>query len=46
MANANMRWQVHEAIAAARALAPFRLVRLKEPSVPEDVESSLRPRGW
>ena len=42
MADANMRWQVHEAIAAARALAPHSLVWLEEPIIPEDVEGLAR----
>ena len=42
MADANMRWRVHEAIAAARALAPFGLVWLEEPVVPDDVNGLAR----
>ena len=42
MADANMRWQVHEAIAAARALAPFGLVWLEEPVIPDDVDGLAR----
>ena len=36
MADANMRWRVDEAIRAARALEPYGLVWLEEPTVPED----------
>ena len=42
MADANMRWRVHEAIAAARALAPFDLVWLEEPIIPDDVNGLAR----
>ena len=42
MVDANMRWQVHEAIAAARALAPFGLIWLEEPVIPDDVDGLAR----
>ena len=42
MVDANMRWRVHEAIAAARALAPFGLVWLEEPIIPDDVSGLAR----
>lgn len=42
MADANMRWSVDEAIAAARALQPFDLVWLEEPTLPDDVEGHAR----
>ena len=42
MVDANMRWRVHEAIAAARALAPFELVWLEEPIIPDDVNGLAR----
>ena len=42
MVDANMRWRVHEAIAAARALAPFGLVWLEEPVIPDDVDGLAR----
>lgn len=42
MVDANMRWRVHETIAAARVLAPFSLVGLEEPVVPEDLEGLAR----
>ncbi|MCY4286607.1 MAG: mandelate racemase/muconate lactonizing enzyme family protein [Thiotrichales bacterium] len=42
MADANMRWQAHEAIRAARALAPFSLVWLEEPVIPDDVDGLAR----
>jgi L-alanine-DL-glutamate epimerase-like enolase superfamily enzyme len=37
MVDANMKWTVDEAIRAARALAPFDLVWLEEPIIPDDV---------
>lgn len=42
MADANMRWRVDEAIRAARALEPYGLVWLEEPTVPEDVAGHAR----
>lgn len=42
MADANMKWKVHEAVAAARALAPYRLVWLEEPIDPDDFEGHRR----
>jgi L-alanine-DL-glutamate epimerase-like enolase superfamily enzyme len=42
MADANMRWSVDEAITAARALQPFDLVWLEEPTIPESVEEHAR----
>ena len=42
MVDANMRWRVHEAIAAARALAPFDPVWLEEPIIPDDVNGLAR----
>jgi L-alanine-DL-glutamate epimerase-like enolase superfamily enzyme len=42
MADANMRWRVDEAIRAARALQPYELVWLEEPTVPEDVIGHAR----
>ena len=42
MADANMKWTVEEAIRAARALRPFDLVWLEEPTVPEDPEGHAR----
>ena len=42
MADANMRWSVDQAIAAARALAPSRLVWLEEPTIPDDVHGHAR----
>ena len=42
MADANMRWTVDEAIRAARALAPFQLVWLEEPTIPDDVAGHAR----
>jgi len=42
MADANMKWRVHEAVEAARALAPYRLVWLEEPINPDDFEGHRR----
>ena len=42
MADANMKWLVDEAIRAARALRPFDLTWLEEPTVPEDPEGHAR----
>jgi L-alanine-DL-glutamate epimerase-like enolase superfamily enzyme len=42
MADANMRWSVDEAIRAARALQPFELVWLEEPTIPDDVAGHAR----
>ncbi len=42
MADANMRWTVEEAIAAARALRPHDLTWLEEPTIPDDVEGHAR----
>ena len=42
MADANMRWAVHEAVAAARALSPVGLVWLEEPTIPDDLDGNRR----
>lgn len=42
MADANCRWRVDQAIRAARALEPFGLTWLEEPTVPDDVEGFAR----
>jgi L-alanine-DL-glutamate epimerase-like enolase superfamily enzyme len=42
MADANMRWSADEAIRAARALAPYDLVWLEEPTIPDDVAGHVR----
>ena len=42
MVDANMRWSVDEAIRAARALAPFNLVWIEEPTIPEDFTGHAR----
>ena len=42
MADANMRWSVAQAIRAARALEPFALTWLEEPTQPEDVAGQAR----
>lgn len=42
MADANMRWSVDEAVAAARALEPCHLTWLEEPTIPDDVRGHQR----
>ena len=42
MVDANMRWSVDQAIRAARALRPFDLVWLEEPTIPDDVHGHAR----
>jgi L-alanine-DL-glutamate epimerase-like enolase superfamily enzyme len=42
MADANMKWTVEEAIRAARALQPFDLTWLEEPTIPDDVAGHRR----
>jgi L-alanine-DL-glutamate epimerase-like enolase superfamily enzyme len=42
MADANMRWSVDQAIRAARALQPFDLAWLEEPTIPDDVHGHAR----
>jgi L-alanine-DL-glutamate epimerase-like enolase superfamily enzyme len=42
MADANMKWSVEEAIRAARALQPFDLTWLEEPTIPDDVDGHRR----
>jgi L-alanine-DL-glutamate epimerase-like enolase superfamily enzyme len=42
MVDANMKWTADEAIRAARALAPFELVWLEEPIIPDDVAGHAR----
>ena len=42
MVDANMRWGVDEAIRACRALAPFQLVWVEEPTIPDDVAGHAR----
>lgn len=42
MADANMRWSVDQAIRAARAVQPFGLVWLEEPTIPDDVHGHAR----
>lgn len=42
MADANCRWRTDQAIRAARALEPFNLTWLEEPTVPDDVEGFAR----
>ena len=42
MADANMKWGVDEAIRAARALQPFDLTWLEEPTIPDDLAGHAR----
>src|SRR5215217_5734676 len=42
MVDANMRWTVDEAIRACRALAPYQLVWVEEPTIPDDVAGHAR----
>lgn len=44
MVDANMRWTADEAIRAARALAPFEVFWLEEPTIPDDVPGYARIR--
>jgi L-alanine-DL-glutamate epimerase-like enolase superfamily enzyme len=42
MADANMKWTVEEAIRAARALQPYDLTWLEEPTIPDDIAGHAR----
>jgi L-alanine-DL-glutamate epimerase-like enolase superfamily enzyme len=42
MADANMKWSVDDAIRAARALKPFDLTWLEEPTIPDDPAGHAR----
>ncbi|NNM72206.1 mandelate racemase/muconate lactonizing enzyme family protein [Enterovirga aerilata] len=42
MADANMKWSIDEAIRAARALQPYGLVWLEEPTIPDDPAGHAR----
>jgi L-alanine-DL-glutamate epimerase-like enolase superfamily enzyme len=42
MADANMKWSVDQAIRAARALQPFDLTWLEEPTIPDDPAGHAR----
>ena len=42
MVDANMRWTVHEAIRAARALRELDVYWLEEPTIPDDVDGHAR----
>ncbi|MDX1540334.1 MAG: mandelate racemase/muconate lactonizing enzyme family protein, partial [Geminicoccaceae bacterium] len=42
MVDANMRWRIDQAVAAARALQPFGLVWLEEPTIPDDPTGHVR----
>jgi L-alanine-DL-glutamate epimerase-like enolase superfamily enzyme len=42
MVDANMRWRVDQAIRAAQSFAPFGLVWLEEPTIPDDPQGHAR----
>jgi L-alanine-DL-glutamate epimerase-like enolase superfamily enzyme len=42
MVDANMQWSVDQAVRAARALAPFDLTWLEEPTIPDDIAGHVR----
>lgn len=42
MVDANMRWTVDQAIQAARALRPYQLVWVEEPTIPDDIAGHAR----
>jgi L-alanine-DL-glutamate epimerase-like enolase superfamily enzyme len=42
MADANMKWMVEQAIRAAKALRPYDLTWLEEPTIPDDVAGHRR----
>lgn len=42
MVDANMHWRVDEAVRAARVFAPYNLVWLEEPTIPDDVSGHAR----
>jgi L-alanine-DL-glutamate epimerase-like enolase superfamily enzyme len=42
MVDANMKWSADQAIQAARALQPFGLVWIEEPTIPDDVVGHVR----
>lgn len=42
MVDANMRWTADQAIRAVRALEPYNLVWIEEPTIPDDVEGHAR----
>src|SRR3954469_16703643 len=42
MVDANMKWSVDEAIRAARAMQPFDLIWLEEPTIPDDPAGHAR----
>jgi L-alanine-DL-glutamate epimerase-like enolase superfamily enzyme len=42
MVDANMRWSADEAIRAARALVPYDITWLEEPTIPDDVAGHVR----
>ncbi|MBL1225201.1 mandelate racemase/muconate lactonizing enzyme family protein [Enterococcus sp. BWR-S5] len=42
MVDANMSWSVEKAIRAAKAMAPYNILFLEEPTIPEDYEGYAR----
>jgi L-alanine-DL-glutamate epimerase-like enolase superfamily enzyme len=42
LVDANMRWSVEKALQASRALAPYDIIWLEEPTIPDDVEGHAR----
>ena len=42
MVDANMKWSADQAIRAARALAPYELVWIEEPTIPDDLVGNAR----
>lgn len=42
MVDANMGWSVDQAIAAARAFAPYQLTWIEEPTIPDDIDGHAR----
>ncbi|MBU2367130.1 MAG: mandelate racemase/muconate lactonizing enzyme family protein [Alphaproteobacteria bacterium] len=42
MVDANMKWTVDEAIRAARSFAPYNILWLEEPTIPDDVAGHAR----
>jgi L-alanine-DL-glutamate epimerase-like enolase superfamily enzyme len=42
MVDANMKWSADQAVRAARALAPFDLLWIEEPTIPDDIAGHVR----
>ncbi|WP_426085032.1 enolase C-terminal domain-like protein, partial [Escherichia coli] len=42
MVDANMSWSVEQAVKAAKLMAPFDILFLEEPTIPEDYEGYAR----